>query len=199
VTGDHAPATVDPATVRSLARGTPVTMLGFGDGLPLKIDTGGVVVSTGGSLFQATVDAFAGNSGSGVFVGRSLVGMLSSGAPDFTLDELGLLPRQRAPRRPGGPGGGGDPRHGRVAVGAYGQEVPRRASIGMAALLAAALFGTPPLAFGQAAPEQAPCPEWAEREGAGRRVRRPPLRDGSRLRRGRGLRLGAPLRSRRDR
>jgi hypothetical protein len=34
----------------------------------------------------------------------------------------------------------------------------------MAALLAAALFGTPPLAFGQAAPEQAPCPEWAERE-----------------------------------
>ena len=80
-----------PAEVRRidepLAVGTPVTMIGYPSGVPAKIDSGGQVVEPGGArmtVFQATVDAFGGNSGSGVFdaAGR-VVGVLVRGEPDY--------------------------------------------------------------------------------------------------------------------
>lgn len=65
--------------------GTPVTLVGFPDGIPAKIDAGGVVVyGATGRYFRATVDAFDSSSGSGVFddEGR-LVGILQRGYPDY--------------------------------------------------------------------------------------------------------------------
>ena len=82
-----------PAPVRPgqtfLAPGDPVAMIGFGAGLPAKIDDGGVVLEgrVGESFFVASVDAFGGNSGSGVFDAEGrVVGMLSSGLDDFVYD-----------------------------------------------------------------------------------------------------------------
>lgn len=79
-----------PAPIRAgqtvLAEGTPLTMIGFGVGLPAKIDDGGQVLEDRGAerSFVASVDAFGGNSGSGVFdVDGRVVGMLSSGLEDF--------------------------------------------------------------------------------------------------------------------
>jgi len=63
--------------------GETVTMLGFPNGLPGKVDAGGSVTENGASdHFQATVDAFGGNSGSPVFDGAgTLRGILIAGAP----------------------------------------------------------------------------------------------------------------------
>ncbi len=82
-------ATATPEAVRSLAVGDPLTMLGFPNGLPLKVDAGGRVRSLGSFTFDATVDAFAGNSGSGVFRGGELVGVLLGGAPDYVSGDGG--------------------------------------------------------------------------------------------------------------
>ena len=74
----------------SLAEGATVSMIGFGSGLPAKIDSGGVVLkSLEGShqrRFLTTLDAFGGNSGSGVFddEGR-LVGVLTEGLEDYVV------------------------------------------------------------------------------------------------------------------
>ena len=72
----HAPAEVEKQRV-AMRVGAPVTMIGFGSGLPAKIDTGGTVVdASAGTLeaFRATTDAFGGNSGSGVFdINRKVV------------------------------------------------------------------------------------------------------------------------------
>lgn len=75
------PAPVAPTNVTA---GAPVSIIGFGAGLPAKLDAGGRVLSVDGLGFDATVDAFGGNSGSGLFdtEGR-LVGVLSGGLEDF--------------------------------------------------------------------------------------------------------------------
>ncbi|MCB9519658.1 MAG: trypsin-like peptidase domain-containing protein [Myxococcales bacterium] len=89
VAPEHGPAPVDGA-LAARATGEPVVMIGFGSGLPAKIDTGGVVRSgRPGTLdtFRATVDAFAGNSGAGVFdASLRLIGILVRGAEDYVAD-----------------------------------------------------------------------------------------------------------------
>ncbi|MBU1431886.1 serine protease, partial [Myxococcota bacterium] len=78
-----------PVSAEAVARvdNSPVTLIGFPTGIPLKIASGGRVVDPrAGSLdyFQATVDAFGGNSGSGVFDDQGqLVGILVRGATDY--------------------------------------------------------------------------------------------------------------------
>lgn len=81
----------EPAPVRlsslPLQVGDPLVMMGFPSGLPLKIDDGGFVSDPREStndFFMATVDAFGGNSGSGVFneLGEQ-VGILVRGEQDY--------------------------------------------------------------------------------------------------------------------
>ena len=72
----------------------PVWMIGFGSGLPAKLDDGGRVVNGGDEgypvRFNATVDAFGGNSGSGVFNEDGVVvGILVAGLTDYVDTEEG--------------------------------------------------------------------------------------------------------------
>ncbi len=71
---------------RGLSPGTPIALIGHPNGLPMKIDSGGEVTWTSGDGLSArgTVDAFNGNSGSGVFDhdGR-LVALLRGGETDY--------------------------------------------------------------------------------------------------------------------
>ncbi len=92
---DHAVVELDrevvghtPAVVRSMAgalpAGTALTLIGHPNGLPMKIASGGAVLSSGSDTLRASVDAFSGNSGSGVFdEGAELVAILDSGATDY--------------------------------------------------------------------------------------------------------------------
>ena len=95
VSEDRVPVTVHPGRLQ-LPENTPVSIIGYGSGLPAKIDDGGVVLDNEGGRFDrfflASTDSFAGNSGSGVFdaAGR-LVGTLSSGAPDYVRSEQGCF------------------------------------------------------------------------------------------------------------
>lgn len=74
-----------PASVRSaegaLAVGTPLVEIGFPTGMPLKIDAGGRVLDPGPPdlpYFVTDLDAFRGNSGSGVFdADEQLVGIVA--------------------------------------------------------------------------------------------------------------------------
>jgi hypothetical protein len=71
-----------------MGEGAALTIIGFGSGIPAKIDTGGRVVSPRERLldfFNATTDSFGGNSGSGVFDGSGgeLVGILVRGDEDY--------------------------------------------------------------------------------------------------------------------
>ena len=79
----HTPAAF-AGPVAPLATGTALTLIGHPDGIPIKIASNGAVISSGPRTFTASVDAFAGNSGSGVFndLGQ-LVGVLDSGAMDY--------------------------------------------------------------------------------------------------------------------
>lgn len=86
----HTPATLSPgvgSTCRNVVDEEAVAVLGFGSGLPLKIDDGGAVTnpsSRGTNFFLTSLDTFAGNSGSGVFnTDGVLVGVLSSGLGDY--------------------------------------------------------------------------------------------------------------------
>lgn len=67
--------------------GSSLTVLGFPSGMPLKIAGNGHVMSVRpeGDFFSATVDTFAGNSGSGIFDSKTLeqVGVLLGGEPDY--------------------------------------------------------------------------------------------------------------------
>ena len=67
---------------------SPLVMMGFPSGLPLKVDAGGFVSDPRGTTplnyFRATVDAFGGNSGSGVFNSEGeQVGILVRGETDY--------------------------------------------------------------------------------------------------------------------
>ncbi|GAB4196344.1 MAG: hypothetical protein OHK0013_03450 [Sandaracinaceae bacterium] len=89
------PATADgrvPVAVRTtsgpVSAGAGLAILGFGSGLPAKIDTGGRVLDPRArtlDYFTATTDSFGGNSGSGVFdlASGELVGALVRGDDDY--------------------------------------------------------------------------------------------------------------------
>ncbi len=85
----HVPAPVKVAD-EALEVGDPLLMIGCGSGIPFKIDDGGHVTNpraTTLDYFVGTVDAFGGNSGSGVFdEDLNLVGILVRGAPDYVWD-----------------------------------------------------------------------------------------------------------------
>lgn len=94
-TADHAIVELDrdvvghtPATVRALSGAlpvaTPLTLIGHPNGIPMKIASGGEVLSSELETLRASVDAFNANSGSGVFDDEgALVALLDSGADDY--------------------------------------------------------------------------------------------------------------------
>jgi MYXO-CTERM domain-containing protein len=95
------PATVDVSPT-ALPAATPITVNGYGSGLPLKIDDGASVrdpraAST--DYFIANLDTFGGNSGSGVFRQDSgaLVGILVRGETDYVQDPSGCTRVNRCP------------------------------------------------------------------------------------------------------
>jgi V8-like Glu-specific endopeptidase len=83
---DRAPVAVRTADA-PLEVGAGLTVVGFGSGLPAKVDSGGIVTdnrSDEQDYFQATLDTFGGNSGSGIFdETRTLVGILVRGETDY--------------------------------------------------------------------------------------------------------------------
>ena len=77
-----------PAGVNARAQdplGSGLTVLGYGSGLPLKVDSGGAVVGHAGEgAFMASTDSFTGHSGGSVLdPAGALVGVLVSGAEDY--------------------------------------------------------------------------------------------------------------------
>lgn len=83
-----------PVAVRRAAgpvtAAAPLAVIGFGSGIPAKIDSGGRVLDPRADsldFFTADTDTFAGNSGSGVFdpATRELVGILVRGATDYVM------------------------------------------------------------------------------------------------------------------
>jgi hypothetical protein len=85
---DRAVVGLTPATVRALSGalpvGTPLTLIGHPNGIPMKIASGGEVLSSDRETLRASLDAFSGNSGSGVFDDdAALVAILDSGADDY--------------------------------------------------------------------------------------------------------------------
>lgn len=89
-----APVAVDP----QIEEGTPVVIIGFGSGLPAKIDDGGAVVDARSSTrdyFEATTDSFGGNSGSGVFNDQGeVIGILVRGQNDYDWSGRCLRPAE---------------------------------------------------------------------------------------------------------
>lgn len=87
----HAPAAVRRGATAPI--GTPVTLIGHPNGIAMKIAGNATIRGASGIELYADVDAFYGNSGSGVFDGAGeVVGILVAGAPvDYR-------------RRPGGGG-----------------------------------------------------------------------------------------------
>jgi len=86
VEGARSPASIRPAT--PLDEQEPVAMIGFGSGLPAKIDTGGTVADPRAEqldFFIANVDAFHGHSGGATFDSENrLAGILRAGlSPDY--------------------------------------------------------------------------------------------------------------------
>ncbi|MBW2464599.1 MAG: trypsin-like peptidase domain-containing protein [Deltaproteobacteria bacterium] len=81
----HTPPTLRPLPA-GLPVGTPLTLIGHPNGIPMKIASGGeVTVNDGAGIsLKATLDAFHGNSGSGVFDDTgALVALLDGGETDF--------------------------------------------------------------------------------------------------------------------
>ena len=70
-----------------LTLGSTLTVIGFPSGIPAKIDDGGHVLANDPNrknTFQASLDTFDSNSGSGVFdEARRLIGILNSGKRDY--------------------------------------------------------------------------------------------------------------------
>jgi S1-C subfamily serine protease len=86
VPADRAPAVV-AREATALTIGAQVALVGFGSGLPMKVDLNGRVTAPRGEAldyFKATIDAFGGHSGGGVFdLNQRVVGVLSAGAQDY--------------------------------------------------------------------------------------------------------------------
>ncbi|MFW2390577.1 MAG: trypsin-like serine peptidase [Polyangiales bacterium] len=96
VEGAQSPAVVRPATALTLAE--RIAMIGFGSGLPAKIDSGGSVAEPRENTldyFVANVDAFQGHSGSATFDSENrLAGILIGGrTPDYVQSEDGSCTR----------------------------------------------------------------------------------------------------------
>jgi hypothetical protein len=78
-----------PVNMQSLplTEGSSVAVIGFPDGIPAKIDSEGIVIWDGApdyDAFEATLDTFGGNSGSGVYDPQGiLVGNLARGEQDY--------------------------------------------------------------------------------------------------------------------
>jgi len=90
VEGGQSPASIRPAM--PLAQQESLTMIGFGSGLPAKIDSGGSVADPRADrldFFIANVDAFQGHSGSATFDSENrLAGILIGGrTPDYVVLE----------------------------------------------------------------------------------------------------------------
>jgi len=90
VQGDQAPTVIRPAS--ALAEQESLSMIGFGSGLPAKIDDGGSVADRRAAeldFFVANLDAFQGHSGSATFDSQNrLAGILIGGrAPDYVTSE----------------------------------------------------------------------------------------------------------------
>jgi len=86
VEGQREPVTVRPAIPLAVQEG--LSMIGFGSGLPAKIDTGGVVYDPRAArldFFVANLDAFQGHSGGATFDSENrLAGILIGGrTPDY--------------------------------------------------------------------------------------------------------------------
>jgi uncharacterized protein (TIGR03382 family) len=102
VEGDKRPAPIKRLD-EALAPGDGVTLIGFPSGIPAKIAQGGFVVNPRAETldyFEASVDAFGGNSGSGVFdANGDLVGVLVRGEQDYTQRDgcavVNALPQER--------------------------------------------------------------------------------------------------------
>ncbi len=86
VTDAHQPAAVREGDT-PLPLGEPLVVLGYGSGIPLKIDDGGQVINPRPAIrdwFGANLDTFGGNSGSGVFNDEGeVVGILVRGEGDY--------------------------------------------------------------------------------------------------------------------
>jgi len=90
VEGDQARAVIRPAT--ALAEQEALAMIGFGSGLPAKIDSGASVADRRADTldyFVANLDAFQGHSGSATFDSENrLAGILIGGrTPDYAYEE----------------------------------------------------------------------------------------------------------------
>ena len=88
VEGGHKPLAIRPAT--PLDDGDSVAMIGFGSGLPAKIDSGAYVADARADrldFFVANLDAFEGHSGAATFDSESqLAGILLGGrVPDYVI------------------------------------------------------------------------------------------------------------------
>jgi len=86
VEGALSPVSIRPAA--PLSEQAPLTIIGFGSGLPAKIDSGGAVADPRAEqldFFIANVDTFQGHSGSATFDSRKqLAGILIGGrTPDY--------------------------------------------------------------------------------------------------------------------
>ncbi|MEM8607461.1 MAG: serine protease [Myxococcota bacterium] len=95
VSGGHRPASIRPATL-PLTVGEPLTMIGFGSGIPAKIESGGEVFdprTASLDYFVANSDAFRGHSGSPVFdSANELAGHLVAGlGPDYVETNSGCF------------------------------------------------------------------------------------------------------------
>ena len=77
----------------SVTNGDKLALIGHPRGLPTKIAAGGLVQKLGNGFFQANLDAYSINSGSGVFneISGELEGILISGKNDFEQDSSGCV------------------------------------------------------------------------------------------------------------
>ena len=86
-----------PAPMRGLNRGAAstgdgVTLVGYPDGIPLKIDEGGAITGREGDDYLTSSDAFGGNSGSAVYDDqREVIGLLVAGQEDYVQAPEGCL------------------------------------------------------------------------------------------------------------
>jgi V8-like Glu-specific endopeptidase len=94
-----------PVKIRdaALRNGDALSVIGYPDGLPVKIDTGAFVVDGRATLldyFGATSDTFTGSSGSGVFDALgSLSGTIARGGFDYELrEDSGCFVSRRIPQ-----------------------------------------------------------------------------------------------------
>lgn len=102
----------EPADVSAVdvEHADPLAVIGFPDGIPAKVDSGGRVLNPrdgAGDYFFASTDTFRGSSGSGVFDARhGLVGVLFRGADDYEIDAVCGCRRVRRVRADAGSGRG---------------------------------------------------------------------------------------------